>query len=170
MVKDVHSCIRLQQDGLGRLDYVYRFGTAFSLPLTYRTALGANVVQFVTILTNGFLINAYKHGLGRHIYYLGQDDVQEAFKWLWAAEPTNLFAVYLVRLSISLFFLRLVPPRRAYIWLIWGTIVALTVSDIYISIDYFFQCRPIQKVWQPDVPGSCFDPQVTVVATWLYQG
>lgn len=152
------------------MDHVRRIGIEFSLLITYHPSSMANIVQFMTILTYAFLINAYKHGLGRHIYYLEQDDIQETFTWLWAAEPTNLFAVYMVRLSISLFFLRLILPKRAYTWLIWGTIIAFKESDIYISIDYFFECRPIQKVWQLDIAGECFDPMVTTVATWLYQG
>ena len=103
-------------------------------------------------------------------YYLNPDQISQTFMWLWAAEPTNLFAVYLVRLSISLFFLRLVPPKKSYIWVIWSTIVTLTISDVYISINYFFQCRPIRKVWEPETPGSCFGHLVTDIATWFYQG
>ena len=122
------------------------------------------------VVTNAFLMNAYHHGLGRHIYYLTAEEESETFKWLWAAEPTNLFAVYLVRLSIALFLLRLVPPKKVYIWLIWSMIAALTISDIFVSIYYFFECRPLHKVWVPSTPGSCFDRSVTKGATWLYQG
>ena len=74
---------------------------------------------------------------------------------LWASELTNLLAVYLVRLSIGLFFLRLVPHSTVCMRLIWGTIAALTVSDIFVSILFFFECRPIRKVWQPTTPGVC---------------
>lgn len=115
-------------------------------------------------------MSAYHYGLGRHIYYLDSSQLSNTFKWLWAAEPTNLFAVYLVRLSISLFFLRLIPPTKAYKRLIWSTVVALTLSDIFISINYFFQCRPLRKVWEPHTPGTCFPEEVTAAATWLYQG
>ncbi len=128
------------------------------------------VKQLITIVTNAFLMNAYHHGLGRHIYFLNSNQISQTFMWLWAAEPTNLFAVFLVRLSISLFFLRLVPPNKTYFWVIWGTIAGLSISDIFISIDYFFECRPIRKVWSPETPGNCFDQEVTIVATWLYQG
>ena len=115
-------------------------------------------------------MSAYHYGLGRHIFFIEPSNVPQAFKWLWAAEPTNLFAVFLVRLSISLFFLRLIPPKKSYVWLIWGTIAALTASDIFISVDYFFQCRPIKKVWEPMIQRSCFGQNVQVAATWLYQG
>lgn len=127
--------------------------------------------QLVTCVTNAFLIKAYHHGLGRHIQYVDPEEIPRTFMWLWAAEPTNLFAVFLVRLSICLFFLRLVPRKtKVYGWVIWITIVALTASDLYISIDYFFECRPIRKVWLPTTRGNCFPPLVTEVATWLFQG
>ena len=124
----------------------------------------------MTIVTNTFLMNSYRHGVGRHIHYMTMDQISQTFKWLWAAEPTNLFAVFLVRLSISLFFLRLVPPRKIYKRVIWGTIAALAASDIFISIYYFFECRPIRKVWKPEIPGTCFGRRVALASTWLYQG
>ncbi len=115
-------------------------------------------------------MNSYHHGLGRHIYYLEPDQITQTFMWLWAAEPTNLFAVFLVRLSISLFFLRLIPPKKIYLWIIRGTIVALILSDVFVSINYFFECRPIRKVWEPTTPGTCFGTDVSSAAIWLYQG
>ena len=124
----------------------------------------------MTIVANTFLMSSYHHGIGRHIYYMTADQTSQTFMWLWAAEPTNLFAVFLVRLSISLFFLRLVPPRKIYKSVIWVTIAALAASDIFISIYYFFECRPIQKVWKPEISGTCFGRRVALASTWLYQG
>lgn len=50
---------------------------------------------------------------------------------MWIGEPTNLFAVFQVRISVCLFFKRLVPPENVYIWTLWGFIAALTIS-VYI--------------------------------------
>ncbi|KAL8666377.1 MAG: hypothetical protein Q9168_007492 [Polycauliona sp. 1 TL-2023] len=128
------------------------------------------VASLITILTNAFLINAYRLGLGRHLFYVPPYNIPETFKWLWAAEPTNLFAVFLVRLSIALFFLRLIPPKKRYLWTIWGVIGLLALSDIYVSINYFFECVPIRKVWLPDVPGSCaVRDSINESALWLFQ-
>ncbi|KAL8788721.1 MAG: hypothetical protein Q9213_001535 [Squamulea squamosa] len=126
--------------------------------------------SFITIVTNAFLINAYHLGLGRHIFYVHHQNLPKTFMWLWAAEPTNLFAVFLVRLSIALFFLRLVPPKKRYIWTIWGIIGILVVSDIFVSIDFFFECVPIRKVWLPHTSGSCaVRNAINESALWLYQ-
>ena len=131
---------------------------------------GLNSKQIVTIITDAFLMNSYRYGLGRHMYYLQPDQITQTFMWLWAAEPTNLFAVFLVRLSICLFFLRLIPPKKIYLWIIRGTITGLILSDIFVSIIYFFECRPVRKVWEPATPGKCFDKNTISAAVWLYQG
>lgn len=144
----------------------FLFQSRFCSHLSIKTLTG----QLILIATNAFLMSSYHYGLGRHIYYLTSDQISQTFKWLWAAEPTNLFAVFLVRLSISLFFLRLIPPKKAYLWIIRINIVGLVVSDIFISIYYFFACRPIRKIWEPETPGQCFGPGVDSAATWLYQG
>ncbi|KAF2113572.1 hypothetical protein BDV96DRAFT_601066 [Lophiotrema nucula] len=126
--------------------------------------------SFLTILTNGILTRAFELGLGRHIYYVPVEQVPECFKWLWAAEPTNLFALYAVRLSITLFFLRLIPVhQKLNRRIIWTAAWGLTVSDIYVSISYFIQCRPIQKVWRTDIPGKCLSDAAYAAPVWLYQ-
>lgn len=86
--------------------------------------------KFLTILTNAFLIQAYYLGLGRHIVYVPPEQIPDTFRFLWMAEPTNLFALYTVRVSISLSFLRIVPKtRKIFRGLIWATIIGLTLSD-----------------------------------------
>ena len=151
--------------------FFFFFGADFQFTcLSKRLSIKTLTRQLILITSNTFLMISYHYGLGRHVYYLTSDQISQTFKWLWAAEPTNLFAVFLVRLSISLFFLRLIPPKKAYLWIIRINIVGLVVSDLFISIYYFFACRPIRKVWEPETPGQCFGPGVDSAATWLYQG
>lgn len=128
-------------------------------------------MQFLTIGTNAVLCEAYNLGLGRHIEYVETDKRPTTFMFLWIAEPTNLFALYAVRLSITPFFLRLIPQhKKSHRRLIWGIVWSLTISDIYVSINYFIQCRPIQKVWNPNVEGECLSDAAYQAAPWLYQG
>lgn len=129
-----------------------------------------SLIQLIAVVCNAFLVLSYVYGIGRHIVYVPKADVPKAAMWLWAGEPTDLFAVYLVRLSICLFFLRLVPPKKIYLWTIWVTIALLTASNIFTSIYFFFECRPIRKVWNPMAPGVCFSDEVKKGAIWLYQG
>ena len=118
-----------------------------------------NREQIVTVVTNAFLMNSC-HGLGRRIYNLKPDQISHTFMRLWADEPTNLFAVFLVRLSIALFFLRLMPPKKIYLWTIRATIAALVISVIYVSVIYSFKCKPVQKFWRSATPGTCLGREV----------
>ena len=122
-------------------------------------------------MTNAFLIKAYSLGIGRHLYYVPVAQVPDTFKFLWMAEPTNLFALYFVRLSISLTFLRIIPSNKTgFRMVVWSTIAGLTASDIYVSVTYFIQCIPIQKVWEPDSPGWCLNDAAYQAGPWTYQG
>lgn len=103
--------------------------------------------------------------------YVPADQIKPCFMFLWIAEPTNLFALYAVRLSITLFFMRLVPNHKLlYRRIIWSIIWSLTFSDVYVSINYFIQCRPIQKVWDTAIEGTCLGSAAYQAAPWFYQG
>ncbi|ROV93379.1 hypothetical protein VMCG_08403 [Cytospora schulzeri] len=128
------------------------------------------IATFLTIGTNAVLVEAYKLGLGRHIEYVPTSQIKLCFMFLWIAEPTNLFALYAVRLSITLFFLRLVPKQKIfYRRIIFGIIWSLSISDVYVSINYFIQCRPIQKVWDTTIEGTCLNSAAYQAAPWVYQ-
>ncbi|KAH8749862.1 hypothetical protein F5883DRAFT_528253 [Diaporthe sp. PMI_573] len=124
------------------------------------------IATFLIISTNSVLCEVYNLGLGRHIVYIAESQIPRCFMFLWIAEPTNLFALYAVRV----FFLRLVPQHRIlYRRAVWGVVWALTISDIYVSINYFIQCRPIQKVWEPRIEGTCLQDAAYQAGPWFYQ-
>ena len=131
-------------------------------------------LQFVAILAGAFNSVAMHYGIGRHIFYVAKDNpenVLNTFKWLWASEPTNLTAVYLVRLSICLFFLRLVPKKdKRYRWTIISTIIFCSIAEVYVAINYFIECRPIEKVWNKELKGSCVTGIAYQFPIWFYQG
>ena len=123
----------------------------------------------MTIVANTFLMNSYHHGIGRHSYYMTSDQISQIFKWLWTADFTNLFAVFLVKISICLSFIRLMPPKGIHEALIHALITVLVLSVTLMSINFFFECRPIQKVWKPELPGTCIGERFPVFITGFYQ-
>ena len=128
MAQDVCSSVHDQEGWLGRLGHVHCHSKKEWGKIVEEQTLTKS--KFLTIITNAFLIQAYYLGLGRHIFYVPPEQRPETFRFLWMAEPTNLFALYTVRVSISLSFLRIVPnTRKAFRRLIWATIISLTLSD-----------------------------------------
>ena len=114
-------------------------------------------------------MNSYHHGIGRHSFFMTSEQISQTSKWLWAAKSTNLFAALFVKISICMSFLRLVPPKGIHEGVIHASITALVPSVILMSISYIFECRPIQKVWKPEIPGTCFGEHFTVLITVFYQ-
>lgn len=51
---------------------------------------------------------------------------------------------------------RIFPVRNVRIgsWILGGISVAWAISIIFVSI---FQCTPIEKTWNPTLPGHCID-------------
>lgn len=91
--------------------------------------------------------------------------------FLWITEPTNLVALYTVRLSITLFFLRLIPKHMTlYRRIIFGFIWSLTISIIYVTVIQLIECRPTQKAWDPTIEGECLSNATYQAAPWIYQG
>ena len=97
------------------------------------------------------------------------DQISQTYQWLWAAKSTNISAAFLVKLSICLSLLRLVPPKGIHERVIHASITALVPSAILMSINCFFECRPIKKVWKPEIPGTCFGEHFSVLITVFYQ-
>lgn len=103
------------------------------------------------------------YGFGRHSYYLPPADAITASKWSRSAIPPNLASSLLARVSLCLFLLRIVEGRRGYtifLWCVIGISTATTISTILISL---LGCRPIEKLWNKEAPGSCAPPRVTLI-------
>ena len=52
--------------------------------------------------------------------------------------------------------------RRARQWriLLAGLIVIMAVISSAFALAVYLQCRPLEKVWEPSVAGSCSDPNI----------
>ena len=48
-------------------------------------------------------------------------------------------------------------------------IAFLFLSTVPMLVRFFAQCRPIQKLWYPETPGNCWNPQ-DQTAIGYYQG
>lgn len=58
------------------------------------------------------------------------------------------------KISICLFLLR-IPVEKIFIRPIQGTIVALIVSNVVLTLLWIFQCNPIAGAWDKQVPATC---------------
>ena len=90
-------------------------------------------------------------------------------KWLLVFIITTIVSEMFTKISICFFLLRLFTTHKRWRWFIYSIvffIVAINSSSTVITIA---QCRPISKIWDPSVPGSCWSPYVRVANSY-YQG
>jgi hypothetical protein len=62
-----------------------------------------------------------------------------------------------IKLSILLFFVRVLPPGHKWRKPIYGLAAWVVSSETAFTIALFFQCRPLRFYWDKTIQGTCFD-------------
>jgi hypothetical protein len=66
------------------------------------------------------------------------------------------------KLSILALLLRMFRKHKIYCRVVLFVIGVVTIWMITFSLASLFQCRPVQKLWDPAIPGACIDPTIMV--------
>ena len=125
------------------------------------------------MILNVFMI---RNGLGRHIFYLSQnqhtiEQLTEARKLQYMNQIVTIFGLMFIKVSITFFLLRIfgLASRRWWRWslyLIMGITILTSLSSAIIVLT---QCRPLPKLWNPHIRGTCWGPETTI-AVGEYNG
>ncbi len=94
-------------------------------------------------------------GAGKHVVFL--HDIPAYAKSIIAMECLYCIGTASFKFSALLLFHRIfgsVPRFTALLWSLAVLIIANNVAEIFLSV---FQCTPVNKAWDPTVPGSCVD-------------
>ena len=102
-----------------------------------------------------FVMCEVNWGLGRHRYFIKPTKYIAFLKYNWLDWNQVIITLYLCKLSICLFLLRISKFDRWRIFLYW-VIAFLTLSHLPLELLYLLQCIPIQKNWNQSRPGKCF--------------
>lgn len=89
------------------------------------------------------------------MYYLHPQDAMRAAELNYIAQIFYVITFYFVKVSLAAFLLRLGPSKICQ-WITWLCIFLLTASNGEAVIVELAQCRPLRKVWNPTLPGSCW--------------
>ncbi|KAB5582398.1 hypothetical protein GE09DRAFT_1246058 [Coniochaeta sp. 2T2.1] len=74
-------------------------------------------------------------------------------------QPWLMMGATLAKISICLFFIRLLSARRWRV-LLGAMIVLMAIVNFTFSLTVNLQCRPLEKLWNPQTDGACWDPSV----------
>ncbi|KAJ6107645.1 hypothetical protein N7523_008968 [Penicillium sp. IBT 18751x] len=110
----------------------------------------------------GFIYGMVQKGMGLHADTLPPENVVMIAKFLVVAEVLYVFNLVWTKLCILLMYYRIFrfPYFKTWAYVI-GTFVILWV--ICITFLFIFICVPVQKIWNPQLPGRC----INQVSTWI---
>ena len=124
--------------------------------------------QMVNSVGMGFVMLEIYYGLGQHRYFLQRDHHVGFLKYNYLDWNQVFINLAVCKISICLFLLRISKFDR---WrnFLYGMIAFLIISHLPITFLYIFQCRPVNKFWDREVPGNCW-PLSTVEKIIIVQG
>ncbi|KAF2469581.1 uncharacterized protein BDR25DRAFT_343594 [Lindgomyces ingoldianus] len=102
---------------------------------------------------------AVSYGLGKHIQDIDPRNLHTLFKHLFLGEFFISFAVAATKTSFSLTLLR-ITVREWHKWFIWFLMVSTNLVMFTCAFLFFFQCTPVEKLWDWRVEGKCLAPTV----------
>lgn len=117
--------------------------------------------QTCAIVQGAMLTEAYRWGLGRHFYYLNDNERIQSVKFLYYCQGWGVASVMFGRLSFCCFLLKFVSTyrlRRLLLWFfIWSQVIVgpLTIILIYVQcgthLHSLWDHSDDEKCWSPDV-------------------
>lgn len=119
----------------------------------------------------GALTQATKFGLGRHEYYLTEDNFLLSSKWDSIAQPFGIIGVAVPKLAVVIFLARIVGPTKNYgVRALYISVVSLVVFSGVLAILLFVQCSPPAAAWQPSIPHTCWNPAIVEKLSFFFGG
>ncbi|KAK4071565.1 hypothetical protein Purlil1_13376 [Purpureocillium lilacinum] len=98
-------------------------------------------------------------GLGKDIWTLNISKVAKFATYFYAMELIYISGVSLIKLSLTLFYLRVFPGNMIRLFL-WGTILLNTLYGVVFGSIAIFQCSPVSYYWDQysgDAQGHCIN-------------
>ncbi|KAI0909944.1 hypothetical protein F4823DRAFT_592131 [Ustulina deusta] len=119
----------------------------------------AGVVAF-----SGVLFKSMSWGLGRHIWDVPLEWLENALKWETIASWIYFVTATYIKLGFLFFYRRIFSPDATAKVLVNGGIVVSSLVGLGLFIGIVFFCLPIGKAWNNALSGHCANP---VVLAWL---
>lgn len=112
--------------------------------------------QAVHTLYTIFVTIATTYGLGRLFAEVGNSATYfTAVKYELFSQAAGLMSIGIGKLAVGMLLLRIVQ-NKTQIWFIWLCIAATVFITVFSTVTVIVQCVPVEKSWNPTVPGSCW--------------
>ncbi|KAM7213238.1 hypothetical protein V8F06_011403 [Rhypophila decipiens] len=114
----------------------------------------------LTVVFSGLMIKCYTLGIGRHIWDVPAPWLTEALKWFTFASYIYLVLATFIKLVFLFFYRRIFSTECTTRHLINFGIVFVSCLNGGIFFTTVFECDPIQRQWDPTLPGRCINPVI----------
>lgn len=120
------------------------------------------IVKLWNFITVGFIFAMYAAGMGIHADKVARDDIVLMAKYLLVAEILYAFNLVWTKLSILMMYYRIFnfPFFKKMAYAIGAFVIAWVITILFLFI---FICVPVEKLWEPEIPGHC----INQVGTWI---
>ncbi|KAL7620315.1 hypothetical protein AAE478_009309 [Parahypoxylon ruwenzoriense] len=115
------------------------------------------------IVCSALVTVGVSHGLGRHREQITDlHDRSEAIKYTIIAPVLSIISSSCSKISILIFLVRLMgmTAKKWQLYFLWGLCVILVGLNIFAIVLIVRFCDPPARQWDPDIDGTCIDPQV----------
>ena len=89
-------------------------------------------------------------------------EILTGLKWQEVTQPTSILSVTFTRISICFFLLRIFRTDRRWRIGLYSIATFAFVTGLATAIVTMTQCHPIPKLWNPLLPGTCWDINTTI--------
>ena len=110
------------------------------------------------------------YGLGRHINYLSPYQIMMAAKIDDLSQPFSTFSSCFARISVALLLRRIINPSKPQRYLLWFVIISLLIITFVQNVIQFVRCKPVGKLWNPEIPGTCWNGDVSSKMGYVQAG
>ena len=111
-----------------------------------------------------------QHGLGRHIGYLSTEHVVNIARIRHMAEIPLIISTIFSRVSVCLFLLRPFTVYTRWRWTLYFITTLTTVTNIALASSGPLRCQPQAKLWDPTLPGMCWQPGIMSTVVYFQGG
>lgn len=123
----------------------------------------------LSITVFGLAVVRTNSGFGGGVYDLSPKQISFTIKLKTIELPLYVLSTMLTKISICLFLLRIVRTNRIWKRAMYGIIALIVATNLSIVIAFCFGCKPVAKLWNPAIKGTCW-PQKTDLGIYYYQG
>jgi hypothetical protein len=132
-----------------------------------------NMIQICAVVQGVLLTASFEWGLGRHFYYLTDDERFHAMRFLFLLQGWGIASPMFGRISFCLFLLYIVGNnnKRYTRWSLWFAVAAQAIVNLATIVLIYTQCgtHP-QKLWDPSVHANCLGPEVQTNFSYFQSG